>query len=473
MRQLLRQSRRLLTPVTLLCVIGLVMAMRPAPSALERVQTRGELVVATRPSLTTVYNAPDGPTGMEYQLAKGFADRLGVKLRLLPLDSLAAVKYAVRHGQADFAAAGLMAIAPSSEPSLEEPLRFTTPYQKVDTLVLYRLGTRQPQGIDDLIGRKVVVRAGSRHEQMLIQAQLAQPQLRFTPIVHGSAEAMLNLVDQGKADYALINSNAYAIHRGLFPNVAAAFALSKQQGLAWAFAPQQDRSLYLAAQRYLLRAKASGQTARLAERFYGHQDNFDLYAARSFVSHLQDRLPQYRDDFHTAAAASGFDWRLLAAVAYQESLWNADAVSPTGVEGLMMLTASTAQAMGISDRTDPAQSIEAGAAYLRRLHDRLPQRIAEPDRTWMALAAYNVGLGHLEDARVLTQSQGADPDSWAAVQQRLPLLSDARYATSLRHGPAPGGQASVYVSNIQRYYDLLIWADNARHHGQTLLAAAE
>src|SRR5699024_7906045 len=156
--------------------------------------------------------------------------------------------------------------------------------------------------------------------------------------------------------------------------------------------------------------------------------------ARSFVSHLQDRLPQYRDDFHSAAAASGFDWRLLAAVAYQESLWNADAVSPTGVEGLMMLTASTAQAMGISDRTDPAQSIEAGAAYLRRLHDRLPERIVEPDRTWMALAAYNVGLGHLEDARVLTQSQGADPDSWAAVQQRLPLLSDARYAASLRYG---------------------------------------
>lgn len=469
MRQLLRQSRHLLTPVTLLCVIGLVMAMRPTPSALERVQTRGELVVATRPSLTTVYPAPDGPTGMEYKLAKGFADRLGVKLRLLPLDSLTAVKYAVRHGQADFAAAGLMAAAPSPE----EHLRFTTPYQQVDTLVLYRLGTRQPRDIDDLLGKKVVVRAGSRHQQMLIEAQIAQPQLRFTPIVHASAEQMLNLVDQGKADYALINSNAYAIHRGLFPNVAAAFALSKGQGLAWAFAPRQDRSLYLAAQRYLLRAKASGKTARLAERFYGHQDNFDLYAARSFVNHLQDRLPQYRDDFHTAAAASGFDWRLLAAVAYQESLWNADAVSSTGVEGLMMLTVSTAQAMGISDRTDPSQSIEAGAAYLRHLHDRLPDRISEPDRTWMALAAYNVGLGHLEDARVLTQSQGADPDSWAAVKQRLPLLSDASYAAGLRHGPAPGGQASIYVRNIQRYYDLLIWADNARHHGRTLLAAAE
>lgn len=468
MTQLLRQSRHLLAPVALLSALGLMVAMRPTPTALERVQARGELVVATRPSLTTVYNAPDGPTGMDYELAKGFAKRLGVKLRLLKLDNIAEVKDAVRHGKADLAAAGLM--IPHQR---QDALRFSTPYQKVDTLVMYRVGEQRPTGISDLIGKKVVVRAGGRHAKMLANARLKHPKLTIARVKHANAEQMLSLVDQGKAAYALINSNAYAIHRGLFPNVAAGFTLSRNQALAWAFPPGNDRSLYLAAQRYLTRAKASGETARLADRFYGHMGTFNRYAARSFVQHLEDRLPQYTQDFRTAASDSGFDWRLLAAIAYQESLWDARAVSPTGVEGLMMLTSQTAHEMGVRDRTDPAQSIEAGAAYLRKVYDRIPDRISEPDRTWMALAAYNVGLGHLEDARVLTQSQGADPDSWPAVKKRLPMLGDSDYAGRLRHGLAPGGQAAVYVRHIRRYYDLLVLAGNATRDGQTLLASAD
>lgn len=466
MRQLLRQSRLLLAPVALLGTVVLVMAMRSNPTALQQVQTRGELVVATRPSLTTVYNGPRGPSGMEYALAKGFAKNLGVKLRMLRLDNLAQVQNAVRDGRADMAAAGLMI---SNDPHL----RFTTPYQKVDTLVMYRIGEPQPENIQDLIGKKVVVRAGGSHAEMLVRAEKQYPNLTFTEVEHANTEQLLNMVNQGKADYALINSNAYAIHRGLFPDVAAGFTLSKDRGLAWAFNANGDRSLYLAAQRYLLQAKASGKTARLAERFYGHMKNFNRYAARSFVQHMDDRLPRYANDFREAAANSGFNWRLLAAVSYQESLWNAHAVSPTGVEGLMMLTWKTAHEMGVKNRTNPAKSIEAGAAYLKRIYEQVPAHIPEPDRTWMALAAYNVGLGHLEDARVLTQSQGADPDSWAAVRKRLPLLDEPAYAKYLRHGMAPGGQAAIYVRHIRHYFDLLVWASNAQHQGQTLLASAD
>ena len=333
MRQLLRQSRLLLAPVALLGVVGLITAMHSTPTALEKVQARGELVVATRPSLTTVYNGPNGPSGMEYELARGFAKSLGVKLRMLRLDNITQVKDAVRDGRADMAAAGLMVTA-----ERRNSLLFTTPYQKVDTLVMYRIGEPQPANIKDLIGKKVVVRAGSSHAEMLVKAERKYPKLTFTEVEHADTEQLLNMVDQGKADYALINSNAYAIHRGLFPNVAAGFTLSKDRGLAWAFDPNRDRSLYLAAQRYLLQARNSGETARLANRFYGHMKNFNLYAARSFVQHMDDRLPQYANDFREAAANSGFNWRLLAAVSYQESLWDAHAVSPTGVEGLMMLT---------------------------------------------------------------------------------------------------------------------------------------
>lgn len=468
LRGFTRHGRHLIAPLALLGVVGLTVTMRPTPTALERVLARGELVVATRPSLTTVYSDPKGLTGMEYELAHAFAKRLGVELRLMEMDSTSDIKDAVRRGKADLAASGLLA-----DNHGDPGLRYSTPYQNVDTLVMYRLGDLRPTGVSDLIGKQVLVRAGSRHADMLKAARAEHPALSFEQVKNATAEQLLALVEQGDGDYALINSNAYAIHRSLFPDLASGFTLNVDQSLAWAFNAKDDRSLYLAAQRFLTQAKADGTTTRLADRFYGHVDQFNLYAARSFIRHINNRLPNYTAEFQEASVDAGFDWRLLAAMAYQESLWNAQAISPTGVEGLMMLTNRTAREMGVSDRTDPAQSIQAGAAYLRKLHDRLPERIQEPDRTWMALAAYNMGMGHLEDARVLTERQGDDPDQWRDVKTRLTLLDDPAYADQLRYGAAPGGQAAVYVRHIRRYYDLLVWANNSDRHRANMVALAD
>jgi membrane-bound lytic murein transglycosylase F len=157
------------------------------------------------------------------------------------------------------------------------------------------------------------------------------------------------------------------------------------------------------------------------------------------------------------------DWRLLAAIAYQESQWDADAVSFTGVRGIMMLTRQTAKQVGIDDRRDPAQSITGGARYFLELYRRLPDRISESDRIWFALAAYNLGMGHLEDARVLTESLGGDPNVWEDVEARLDLLSQERYYQTLRYGYARGFEARKFVSNVKRYYDTLIWMDTRSH----------
>ena len=250
LRGFLRPGRHLIAPLALLGAVGLMVAMRPTPTALERVQARGELVVATRPSLTTVYRDPNGLTGMEYELARGFAERLGVELRLLEVDSTSDLKYAVRRGKADLAASALLAGHDG-----DQALRYSTPYQNVDTLVMYRLGDQRPAEITDLIGKEVLVRAGSRHADMLVAAQLDHPELSFEQVENATAEQLLALVEQGDGDYALINSNAYAIHRSLFPDLASGFTLSVDQGLAWAFRANDDRSLYLAAQRFLTQAR--------------------------------------------------------------------------------------------------------------------------------------------------------------------------------------------------------------------------
>ena len=178
------------------------------------------------------------------------------------------------------------------------------------------------------------------------------------------------------------------------------------------------------------------------------------------MRHTETRLPRYRDYFRQAERATGTDWRLLAAMAYQESHWDPDAVSPTGVRGMMMLTRHTAGMMEVADRADPVASIVGGARYYKRVLRKVPKRIAEPDRTWLAVAAYNLGYGHVEDARILTQSQGASPDSWEQVRTRLPLLSDEKWHRRVQRGYAPGEQAVAYVDNVRRYYEILLWMDS-------------
>ena len=154
------------------------------------------------------------------------------------------------------------------------------------------------------------------------------------------------------------------------------------------------------------------------------------------------------------------DWRLIAAIAYQESHWDPEAISPTGVRGMMMLTAHTADMMEVVDRHDARSSVLGGAHYYLRVRSKVPERIREPDRSWLAVAAYNLGFGHLEDARILTQFQGADPDQWDEVRERLPLLSDKAWFSRVQRGFAPGQTAVTYVDNVRRYYEILMWLDS-------------
>jgi membrane-bound lytic murein transglycosylase F len=199
------------------------------------------------------------------------------------------------------------------------------------------------------------------------------------------------------------------------------------------------------------------------DRFYSVDEQLDQVGMYHFLARARERLPMLVEDFRIAGETYDIDWRLLAAVGYQESHWDPDASSYTGVRGIMMLTEQTAEQLGVDDRLDPAQSIDGGARYLVRLRDRLPTRIPEPDRTWMALAAYNMGMGHLRDARRLTQARGLDPDSWQDVSSSLDLLSQEKWHSQTRHGYARGFEAKLFVSNIQRYYETLVWMDTREH----------
>jgi membrane-bound lytic murein transglycosylase F len=245
------------------------------------------------------------------------------------------------------------------------------------------------------------------------------------------------------------------VGRNFYPNVARAFPVGDQEPLAWAFPRNVDPTLYKRAQEFFLRISYDGTLKRLLERYYGHVNRLDTVDIANFLEVRQALLPHFRGMFKEGQDITGIDWRLLAALGFQESHWDPLAVSPTGVRGLMMLTSETADRMNLSDRLDPHQSILAGATYLQEIKESLPPRIREPDRTWLALAAYNIGFGHLEDARVLAQRRGGNPDLWVDVKKVLPLLSRYEYYSTLKHGYCRGGEALVLTENIRNYFDIL------------------
>lgn len=438
-----------------LIVIGLAFMLgtcETSPSLLDQIKERGELRVVTRNGAGTFYLGADGPAGFEYDLASLFAAELGVNLNMFTADNFNQILPVLHQGRADIAAAGL-----SITNTRKQDFWFGPPYLEITPQVVYRFGKPRPRSAEDLQGSLLKVVAGTSHAEALSRLAAEYPGLSFDEQPDVDADELIYLVSTEDLDFTIADSTDVALNQRYYPEIRAAFDLGDPEPLAWAFRRSDDDSLYRAAVAFFEKLKRNGALAQIVERHFGHTDRFDYVGTRIFMRHIESRLPAYRETFEEAAALNGTDWRLLAAIGYQESHWDPKAVSPTGVRGLMMLTQNTARHVGIDNRLDPTKSIIGGARYFQMVKRKVPERIPEPDRTWLALAAYNVGFGHLEDARILTEINGGDPDRWIDVRENLPLLTQKKWYSRTKHGYARGREPVIYVENIRSYYDILVW----------------
>jgi len=428
------------------------------PTQLEQVLQRGSLTMLTRNGASTYYLGPEGPTGPEVELVRAFCAYLGVDLDIEVATAFSRLSGMLQRHEGELIAANLTR---TSERELQ--FNFGPDYLETSTAVVYRRGRRQPASLADLVGRKVMIIAGSSYEETLRGARAEHPELRWEARDDVGMEDLLLAVADGAIDATLVDSNIFSLSSHFFPRIRAAFTLPGTLPHAWAFAPGSDDSLVQKARTFLRQFQHSGRLAALHDAFYTPRERMGRVDMVQFTRQVRDRLPPLIPIFREVANAYSLDWRLLAAIGYQESHWDPGASSFTGVRGIMMLTQRTAEQLGLTDRMDPQQSIDGGARYLLRLRGRIPDRIPEPDRTWMALAAYNMGMGHLEDARVLTQKQGGDPDSWNDVETRLELLSQEAWYSQTRYGYARGYEARQFVRNIRSYYETLVWMDSREH----------
>lgn len=435
--------------ILLLCL--LVSGCQPANqvSGLQRIIDRGYVTVGTLYGPTSYYIEAEGPTGFEYELAKKYADHLGVKLVVVPAYHLDDLFPKLNSGDVDFLAAGLAVTAKRLEQYSVAPS-----YDNVSQKLVFKQGKIRPRELDALTG-KLVVTARTSHAENLAKLKMTNDNLSWEESSDLDAEELLLKVLEEEIDYTVIDSNALAISRRYYPEISIGFTIKKAEQLAWLVSKENDTSILASLVEFFGQVHHNGTLLALDDKYYGHIEQFNYVDTRMFIKAIETKLPKYQSIFEKHGQE--VDWKLLAAISYQESHWDPNARSHTGVRGMMMLTLPTAKQMGIKSRLDAEQSIRGGAKYIKKMIEKMPERIPYPDRLWFALASYNVGFGHLNDARIITQRQGGDPDRWVEVKSRLPLLKQKKYYKKTKYGYARGDEPVNYVENIRRYYDTLEW----------------
>jgi membrane-bound lytic murein transglycosylase F len=416
---------------------------------LESIQLKGELVVATRNNAVCYYEGPHGPTGFEYELTSAFCKYLGVEIRPLIIEEEAEMIETLKSGRADIIAAGfpfgrqaarLLALGPN--------------YLEISQQVVGHREGPDIHNIDHLGETMIWITASSARLEILRHLKTQHTDLAWKTLSEYSAEELLQMVWSQSLPLTIVDSNILTMNRRFFPELEVNFTIGEPSYLTWATDPR-NRHLRKALDQWFALEETQQFIQGLKDYYYGHLENFDYVDLARYRRRIQNRLPKYQDHFKEAANKYGLDWHLVAAQSYQESHWNPRAKSFTGVRGMMMLTQETAKTLGLKNRLAAKDSIFAGARYLSRLHEQIGGDVPEPDRTFMALAAYNLGFGHLSDARELTKRMGKPENSWQGVRSVLPLLQQKKYYRTLPHGYARGNEAVQYVDRIRTYHQML------------------
>ena len=431
---------------------------------IEHTPDRTVLKVGTLYGSQTYLNSDQGESGFDYEMAAKFAKYLDVPLEMVPYHSRELLFDALHLNEIDIVAAAITTTNNRREQFLLGPTLY-----EVNQVLIYKSGNLKPRDFNNLQGDIMVIPESAAVETV-IKLQRTNPNLTWQQVYDKNNEELLSMVASGEVLYTIADSNSLLINQRYLPELREGIVLDEKTEVVWLLPPVNSDHLLSSLLSFWHIQKRNGTLEHLNEKYFGHVKRFDYVDTRAFIRAIDNVLPEYQALFEKYAG--DLDWRKLAAAGYQESHWNPKARSPTGVRGMMMLTQPTASSVGVDNRLDAEQSIRGGAIYLQKMIDRLPDSIPDSQRIWFALASYNIGLGHVEDARKITDGMGKDPSAWRDVKQVLPLLQQRKYYQHTRYGYARGSEAAHYVDNIRRYYDTLVWVDN-QNRQQELLEEVE
>lgn len=462
--------------------VMLILFIQEGNTQLRNILNRGEIRFVMKTSANQHYAESEIDEVFEDKFAQLFSEYLNVDLKVITAEALTDILTILDEGKADIAAAGL-----ADEIDRDPVVRYSKPYQIIDEKVVYKSGGRKPKNYADLGQGRLMVGSQTSYAEKLDQLKIKYTKLNYETTDEYDAFTLMDKVISGDIDYTIVDSHDLEQYRRFHPELSVGFDFTTAQELAMAFKPMTrypglhklvgnikdahifpetmswiqdhlplDNSLVNKVNSFLDQLDDTGELDWLLDIYYGHLQDFDFLDTRTFLRRTKSVLPRYIPLFKLAAKTD-LPWELLAAVSYQESHWNPNATSPTGVRGMMMLTMNTARSLHVTNRLDPTQSILGGAQYFRRIYNMLPKEIQEPDRTWITLASYNIGLGHILDVRKLIARNGGNPNQWQSIREWLPRKHQAKWYSQTRYGFARGREAVIYVENIRRYHDLLKW----------------
>ena len=419
----------------------------PDNDSSRNIRNSGQLTVITDNNANCYYIYRDKPMGFEYELAKAFADYLGVELKLV-LPGWQNMFKALNKGQGDLIAANL-----TMTPAREGMADFSDKYLSIQQYIIIHKDNHKIKKVQDLNGTTVHVRKGSSYHERLLELNEDGLDIKLALHENIPTEELLRQVAGKEIEITVAASNIALLNRRYYPDIRMAFPIAEKESLGWAV-KKGDGKLLRKINKFFDAIGENGTFDNIYEKYYGNVQLFDYVDLKKFHRRIETRLPRYQKIIREEAAKYGFDWRLIAAVIYQESHFNPRAISHKGVRGLMQLTLDTAQEVGIKDRLDSTESIRGGVKYLNRMYKRF-KNVQGFDRMLFALASYNIGHGHVKDAQRIAHEKGLDKYRWSSIKQTLPLLQDRRYYKKTRYGYARGTEPVRYVNGILTYYDIL------------------
>ena len=422
-------------------------------NTLEKIKEKGHLDVIILNSPTVYFIGPEREMGFEYELLASYAKELGVDLNLTVVDNVAEALRLSKEGVGDLTAAGLTVTPDRKKAFRFGPKYFLVQEQMICHKSMYNKNNF-PKDMEELSGLNVVVGKSTSYEQTLKGLDQLYSDLNVVYDANKSTEELLKMVWEKKIDCTVADSNIFAVNQRYYPELSMAFAVSDRKHLAWVLRGE-DNSLETDLYQWINRCEQTGRMAELRDFYYSFLNIFDYYDTKVFHKRLKTRLPKYEKYFKEAGKKYDIPWILLAAQSYQESHWNAKAKSHTGVRGMMMLTLTTAKSLGVKNRLDAKQSIFGGAKYIAKMEKRFGDKVKGKNRILFALAAYNVGMGHMHDAQTLARRMNKDPYSWRDIKTVLPLLSQKKYYKQLKYGYARGSEPVRYVTSIHQYADII------------------
>jgi membrane-bound lytic murein transglycosylase F len=448
-----RDRRAIQFGIVVLWVIAILYVFNPVVEeykfvTLHKIRKAGQITIITRNTPHCYYLYRDEPMGFEYELAREFANYLGVELKVNIAESWEGMVPDIYNGEAAIITAGF-----TISPRREKQVSFSDGYMDIrQHLIAHRKGAKITK-IADLSGKTIHVRQATAYQERL--EELQQEGVGLTIQLHNDlpTEELIQKVAQGDIELTVADSNIALLNRRHYPAAVMAFAISDQQNLGWAVHPKA-RQLRRKINSFFKVIKGNGKFDELYDKYYGSITSFDYVDLKAFHRKIKNNLSRYSPFIKAAAKKYGFDWRLIAAQMYQESHLNPRAKSRAGARGLMQLLPSTAKIFDIEDIYNPVENINGGVGYLKKLYD-LFDEADETNRLLIALAAYNVGRGHIQDARRLAIKKNLDPNSWESLAQTLPLLRYRKYYKDAKYGYCRGTEPVRYIKQILIYYDVL------------------